>query len=84
MIKPQISIVGSSIDDLVNPRRKAMDHLVDAIEALKQAAPNGRDYIGNHDQCAHDRDLHFIRLEKIKALHAELMAEALYIKEQGQ
>jgi hypothetical protein len=83
MIRPNININGSSKDDLINPRIKAMGHLMDAIEALRQTAPNGRDYIGDRDQCDHDRDLHFHRLEDLKTTHAELMAEALYIKEQG-
>lgn len=84
MITPLININGSSIDDLVNPRLKAMDLLMDAIEALKQATPNGRDYPGNNTACIADREEHFDRLGKLRALREELMSEALYIKEQGQ
>lgn len=84
MITPTININGSSIDDLVKPRLNAMDHLMDAIEALKQVAPNGRDYIGNNIACVVDREEHFDRLAKLRALREEIMSEAVYIKEQGQ
>jgi hypothetical protein len=84
MIRPTININGTSEDDLIDPRIKAMDHLMDAIEALKHTAPNGRDYIGNLDQCDHDRDLHFHRMKALRDLREELMAEAVYIKEQGR
>ena len=83
MITPQININGSSIDDLVKPRRAAMYHLIDAIEALKQVTPNGRDY-PNKDACQTDRAIHFDRLDALHALREELMREAVYIKEQGQ
>lgn len=84
MITPQININGSSKHDLIAPRLKAMDHLMDAIEALRQSAPNGRDYPGDYDGCHADRDVHFDRLERLKALREEIMSEALYIKEQGE
>lgn len=84
MITPTININGSSIHDLLDPRLKAMGHLTDAIEALKQVTPNGRDYPADRDRCNHDRDLHFIRIEKIKALYSELIDEALHIRDQGE
>ena len=42
MIRPTLNINGSSAFDLIDPRRAAMDHLMDAIEALKQVTPHGR------------------------------------------
>jgi hypothetical protein len=84
MITPTININGSSIHDLVDPRLKAMGHLTDAIEALQRATPNGRDYPGNTTACIADRDIHYDRLAKLRALREELMAEAVYIKEQGE
>jgi hypothetical protein len=83
MITPTININGSSAADLINPRLTAIDHLMDAIEALKQVTPNGRDY-PNKDACQTDRAIHFDRLDALHALRKELMAEAVYIKEQGQ
>lgn len=82
MITPKLNINGSSADDLINPRLKAMDHLMDAIEALKQITPNGRDYPGNTTACLADREAHYDRITAIKALREEIYAEAIAIKEQ--
>ena len=82
MITPQININGSSADDLINPRLQAMDHLMDAIEALSQAVPNGRDYLGNNTACIADREEHYDRIKAIKAIREAVYAEALAIKGQ--
>jgi hypothetical protein len=84
MITPTININGSSKSDLLQPRLWAMRHLDDAIEALQRATPNGRDYPGNNTACIADREEHYDRLAKLRALREELMAEAVYIKEQGE
>jgi len=85
MITPtiNININGSSIHDLVDPRLKAMGHLTDAIEALKLATPNGRDYRDRID-LEIDRGIHFSRLDVLRLLREALMAEAVHIKEQGE
>ena len=82
MITPQLNINGSSADDLIKPRRDAMDHLMDAIEALSQAVPNGRDYPGNSTACLADREAHYDRIRAIKAMREEIYAEALAIMAQ--
>ena len=84
MITPQININGSSADDLINPRLQAMDHLMDAIEALSQAVPNGRDYPGNTIACLADREEHYDRIKAIKAIREAIYAEAIAIKSQVQ
>ena len=84
MITPQININGSSADDLINPRLEAMDHLMDAIEALSQAVPNGRDYPGNTTACLADREEHYDRIRAIKAIREAIYAEAIAIKSQVQ
>ena len=84
MITPQININGSSADDLINPRLEAMDHLMDAIEALSQAVPNGRDYPGNTTACLADREEHYDRIRAIKAIREAVYAEAIAIKSQVQ
>lgn len=84
MITPQININGSSADDLINPRLQAMDHLMDAIEALSQAVPNGRDYPGNTTACLADREEHYDRIKAIKAIREAIYAEAIAIKSQVQ
>jgi hypothetical protein len=74
---------GSSADDLSNPRLAAIDHLMDAIEALKQVAPHGRDYIGDPSRLDLDRDIHFHRIVALRDIREELFAEVLHIKEQS-
>ena len=84
MITPKLNINGSSADDLIEPRREAMDHLMDAITALKQMAPNGRDYPGDKDACAADRQEYYDRLAMVRNLREDIFAEAFAIKQQEQ
>lgn len=82
MIRPTLNPNGSSAFDLIDPRRTAMDHLMDAIEALKQVTPNGRDYPNNTLACVADRVTHFDRLAALHTLREELLDEALHIQKQ--
>lgn len=79
MITPQININGTSRDDLINPRRDAIDHLMDAVEALKQVTPNGRDYPGNPDGCVADRVKHYQRIMVLMEIREHLYAESFRI-----
>ena len=82
MIRPILNINGSSAFDLIDQRRNAMDALLDAIDALKQVAPNSRDYPGHYDRCIADRETHFDRLSALHAMREELLDEALHIQQQ--
>lgn len=82
MIRPILNINGSNAFDLIDPRRTAMDLLLEVIDALKQVAPNGRDYPGHYDRCIADRDTHFERLAALHTLREELLDEALHIQQQ--
>jgi hypothetical protein len=84
MIRPTLSINGSSTSDLIDPRRDAMGHLMDAIEALKLVTPNGRDYICDRDRLTADRNTHFDRLAALHTLREELLDEALHVQQQGR
>jgi hypothetical protein len=84
MIRPTLNINGSSAVDLIQPRRDAMDHLMNAIEALKQVTPNGRDYLGDRDRFIADRTTHFDRIAALHTLRNELLDEALHIQQQGR
>ena len=44
--------------------------------------PNGRDYPGDNDRCVADRQAHYDRLAALQAIAAEIVAEAVGIKEQ--
>jgi hypothetical protein len=82
MLRPTLNINGSSAFDLIDQRRHAMDALLEAIDALKQCTPNGRDYPGDNDRCIADRETHFDRLSALHALREELLDEALHIQQQ--
>jgi len=81
MITPMLNINGSSADDLINPRLIAIRSLKDAIEALLQVTPNGRDY-GMPEECVADRKKHYDRIELIHDIWNEIYSEAIAIKEQ--
>jgi hypothetical protein len=80
MIRPTLNPNGSSAAELIDPRREAMDHLMDAIEALKQVTPNGRDYMCERERLIADRITHFGRLAALRVLREELLDEALSIQ----
>jgi hypothetical protein len=82
MISPTLNINGSSLTDLTHPRIAAYDALQAAIKALQQVTPNGRDYPGDNDKCVEDRQSHYIRLKALNTIAAEIIAEAVNIKEQ--
>jgi hypothetical protein len=82
MIRPTLSISGSSAADLIQPRRDAMDLINELIDALKQVTPNGRDYICERDRFIDDRTTHFDRLAALRVLREELLEEALHIGNQ--
>lgn len=79
MMAPKVNINGTAREDLVNQRRAISDACLALIRVLMQAAPNGRDYIGNRDQFERDRATHFERIEQIKALNKNVTLEALAI-----
>lgn len=83
MITPTLNMNGSSADDLIQPRLKAIKLMKDAIEALLQVTPNGRDY-ASHEKCVADRKKHYDRIEVIHDIWNEIYSEAIDIKEQEQ
>jgi hypothetical protein len=83
MITPKLNINGSSAHDLIEPRLRAFKLLDDAVDALQDATPNGRDYPGNQVACIADREEHYDRIKMLRKLIDTLLHEALAIKEQG-
>ena len=82
MIRPVLNINGTDAFDLIDPRRTAMDLIDDVIEALKQVAPNGRDYPSHYGRCLADRGAHFERLAALHAMREELLDEAVHIQQE--
>jgi hypothetical protein len=82
MIRPTLNINGSSAAELIDPRLNAMALIDEAIEALKQVTPNGRDYLCQRDRLTADRNTHFDRLAALHTLCNELLEEALHVQQQ--
>lgn len=82
MITPTLNINGSSADDLIEPRIAAYDALRDVIKTLAQVTPHGRDYLGDNDRFAADYVAHYDRLNALHKIAAEIVAEAVAIREQ--
>ena len=75
---------GTSVQELLDQRRAVMSAIADAISALRDMTPNGRDYPGRPDACKADREIHYARIAALSALNAELMGEALSIHRQRE
>jgi hypothetical protein len=60
-----------------------MGYLSDAIHALCQVTPNGRDY-SDSEKCTADRKKHYDRIEAIDDICNAIMKEALAIKRQSE
>ena len=84
MMVPSIHLNGTSKNELLEQQIEALRALRAAIAALRQAAPNGRDYYPQGTAAA-ARALaeHSRRLDKLHAIHAEIGGLALAITEGG-
>ena len=82
MIRPTITINGSDPEDLIRARLGTCRSINEAIEQLKQATPNGRDYPGDSERCAADRETHYARIAALRDLQGVLLEEALAIRDQ--
>ena len=82
LITPTLNINGSSLDDLIAPRRKACE-LIDALAvALSAAVPHGRDYPGDDTALQADRQTHRDRISALRTLHTALLDECIAIRNQ--
>lgn len=80
MIQPTININGTSREEHIELRRAALDAISATLVALRPLAPNGRDYPGDWDRCAADREKHTDRMVALHALADEIMREAIAIQ----
>jgi hypothetical protein len=84
LIRPTINNNGTDARELIEFRVMAKRKLEEVIDLLKAITPNGRDYIGDTDLLAADRDTHFARISDLRVLQAKLLDEALLIKDQTE
>ena len=75
---------GTSAQELVDQRLAVMSAIADAIAALRDMTPNGRDYPGRPEACKADREIHYARIAALSALKNEIMGEALIIQRQRE
>ena len=84
MILPTIHLNGTSKERLIESLCNASNALNDAYSALKETAPNGRDYYPQGPQALKQAtDEHMLRLRKLDAVKAEIDALTLAIDQQG-
>lgn len=82
LIIPTLNHNGSSVADLTIPRRKACG-LIDAlVEALQKTAPHARDYLGDDERFAADRQTYYDRISALRTLHVALIDECIAIRKQ--
>ena len=80
IMRPFITINGTSRENLVQQRVHAREGLLIAYEALKGLMPNGRDYIGQPDGFQRDFEIWAARKRILEGLDATLLDEAITIK----
>ena len=81
IMKPIISISGTSRKELIDQRIEAGRALMALMKTMSNMVPNGRDYIGQPLAFERDRSIHRARFAILDAMHNELMDEALHIRD---
>jgi hypothetical protein len=80
---PRVNLNGSARRSLIEQRRKVCDALNDALQALGEAAPHGRDYqtaaAGSYELA---RALYEKRHSQLSDMRADIMNEAIAIQSQ--
>lgn len=80
MMRPIITMNGDSRRELVNQRIAAMRGIAAAMTAMKEMAPDGRNYIGDPGLLAKDKAIFAERYAILSRLREEIQEEALEIQ----
>lgn len=80
IMQPIININGTAREVHINFRRRALNALVELMEAVSEIRPHGRDYLGNAEAYNRDLDIHKERFAVLDKLRNEIMDEALAIQ----
>jgi hypothetical protein len=81
IMQPIVNLNGSSRDNLVNVRIEARRAIHEALRALQELSPHGRDYIGDRDAWKRDSDIYCERFRILDAMANDLMDEAVALME---
>lgn len=76
IMHPIVNINGTSRDDLVKMRIEARRAIHEALRALQELSPHGRDYIGDRDAWKRDSDIYCERFRILDAMSNDLLDEA--------
>jgi hypothetical protein len=76
-----VNINGTSRDNLVKMRIEARRAIHEALRALQELSPHGRDYIGNRDAWKRDSDIYCERFRILDAMANDLLDEGVAIME---
>lgn len=83
MIIPTIHLNGTSKESLIEDLCAASNALRAAYDALKQTAPNGRDYYPQGPKALEDATAeHFSRLSRVDSVRQEIESLAIAIDEE--
>jgi hypothetical protein len=81
IMQPIVNINGTSRDELVKMRIEARRAIHEALRALQELSPHGRDYIGNRDAWKRDSDIYCERFRTLDAMANDLLDEGVAIME---
>jgi hypothetical protein len=81
IMQPIVNLNGTSRDDLVKMRIEARRAIHEALRALQELSPHGRDYIGNRDAWKRDSDIYCERFRILDAMANDLLDEGVAIME---
>ena len=81
IMQPIVNLNGSSRDNLVNVRIEARRAIHEALRALQELSPHGRDYIGDRDAWKRDSDIYCERFRILDAMANDLLDEGVAIME---
>lgn len=79
-MSPIVNINGTSKEELIQQRSKAMLAVRQAMEVLSQLRPHGRDYCGDSQRYNADVQVHVLRFRALQDIHNDLEQEALTIE----
>ena len=76
-MNPIVNLNGSSRHSLIEARKKARIAIMAAMDAMRDMAPHGRDYIGNADALCRDAEIFSGRMMALREMEEDILSEAL-------
>ena len=81
IMHPIANLNGTSREQLIDTRLAAVRALRDAMKAMQELSPHGRDYLGNNETWQAYRMIHAARFGALDAMANDLIDEALSLRE---